>query len=192
MVRRLSRREKIAVGLTVAVLSAIVLTEWVVLPTFERRDRLERQVASKMTTLEEIHTLAEAYGKVKALADWQQARMKRREKGFTLFSYMDRLAGKAEIKSRITYMRPSTVRDDQQDRQIDRVEMKIQGAAMDRLVRFIHGIEAGESIVWIRRLAISRTGKNEEGLNAVFQVETWAPNTGERALPNTATAKGKA
>lgn len=177
MARKLNSRERIAVLLAAALIGAIVLYEGVISPMAERRVRLQRQIAARSVDLTEIQRLADQYRRAEKMVRWQSAQIHRREKGFNLFSHLDRLAGGAGVKSRIVYMKPTTVRDTPDGPDMDRVELKIQGVAMGPLVRFIHDIEASEDMIRIRRLALSKNGRDEEGLTAVFQVETPAEST---------------
>lgn len=178
MARKLNNREKIAVSLAAALIGAIVLYEGVISPMTERRERLQAQTAARVADLTEIQRLADQYRRMEKTARWRSAQLHRREKGFNLFSHLDQLAGQAEVKSRIVYMKPTTVRDTLEGPAMDRVELKIQGVAMAPLVRFIHDIESSQAMIRIRRLALSKGGRAEEGLTAVFQVETpvEAPN----------------
>ena len=172
MMRKLNRREKAAMGIAGLILFSLAVTEWGILPLQARQASLQRAIEARTNDLSEMMALQSALLSVRALADWQAQRIKGRQPGFTLFSHMDGLAGKAGVKAQIAYMKPSTTVTDTGQR-IDRVEIKLQGIAVDHLVGLVHGIEASDDPVWIRRLSISKAGKSDAGLVAVLQVETW-------------------
>ena len=190
MARKLNSREKIALGLAAGIIGAILLLEGVVFPMLENRDRLQRQIVARTADLEEIRRLAGQYRRTEALARRQSAQLRRREKGFNLFSHLDTLAGQAKVKSRIAYMKPSTVRDSPDGPAMDRVELKIQRVAMAPLIRFIHGIESSNAMLRIRRLAISKAGQEDDGVSAVFQVETPSGKPESDAPPPAPPARG--
>jgi hypothetical protein len=44
---------------------------------------------------------------------------------------------------------------------------------MEQLTTFLHGLEDTKNVVWIKRISISKAGKNEGLLNTVLQTETY-------------------
>ncbi|MBI9086949.1 MAG: type II secretion system protein M [Desulfobacterales bacterium] len=171
--RKLNRREKTTIGIAGLVLLCLAVTEWVVLPMEAQQTRIQQTLEARTKELAEMMKLQAAYESVRAAADWQTQRLSGRQQGFTLFSHMDGLAGKAGVKAQIAYMKPSVTVTDKGQR-VDRVEIKLQGIPLSPLVSFIHGIEASDDLIWIRRLSVSKSGKVDAGVIAVLQVETWA------------------
>ena len=96
----------------------------------------------------------------------------KREKGFTLFSFMDQLAGQAGIKDRISYMKPSNTAQKNSNYRLSRVEMKIDGVTLEQLTNYLYGIETSKNMVIVKKLSISKKEKNEGLINVILQVET--------------------
>ena len=99
--------------------------------------------------------------------------IKKRPRTFTLFSFIDKLAGTSGIKSNIAYMKPSTSNLKNSAYTLSTVEIKINALTMEQLTTFLYGIENSANMVWIKRLSISRGEGNQSLLNSVLQVETF-------------------
>jgi general secretion pathway protein M len=70
-------------------------------------------------------------------------------------------------------MKPSL--SDQEDGRLKTslVEMKLEAVTIDQLISYLYEVETSENMVRIKRIAISKTGKQEQFINAVLQVETF-------------------
>ncbi|KKK54471.1 hypothetical protein LCGC14_3084410, partial [marine sediment metagenome] len=92
---------------------------------------------------------------------------------YTLFSFLDRLAGEAGIKDRIAYMKPSTSTTTNGRYKISSVEMKLESISLEELVTYLYKTETSKNLVNIKRISISKTGTEREFLNAILHVETF-------------------
>jgi general secretion pathway protein M len=171
MAIRLNKREKYAVVAMVGFVGIFIVMQFIVFPVIDKRDQLRRSVTAKTRTLADMMSLKAEHDDLKKQIVSARARYSKREKGFTLFSFLDRLAGQAGIKDQITYMKPSTVTQKGTKLKISVVEMKIQGVTLNRLVPYLFMVETSENSVYIRRLSISKPDKGDGVINAVLQVE---------------------
>ena len=117
--------------------------------------------------------LRSEYDAITRKAHLSKSRFAKRQKGFTLFSFLDKLAGETGIKANITYMKPSTSAQKTSPIKLSKVEMKLQTITIKQLAAYMHRVETSESTVSIKRLSISKTGKQEGFIDAVLQVETF-------------------
>jgi hypothetical protein len=106
---KLSRREKIIVAAGGCLLALFLLIQLVIAPVFSRTAQMRRAVQSKTLILADMRSLKSEYDGLKSRAKQSEARYTRRDKGFTLFSFLDQLAGQSGIKERVNYMRPSKI-----------------------------------------------------------------------------------
>jgi len=148
----------------------------------ERRSRMQRQLASKSQVLAEMHQLKAQYQAAMAAAASYRAQIATREQEFTLFSYLDRLAGKSGIKANISYMKPSTTNLEDSDLSIDSVEMKFQAVTLKQITRFLHLLETSPKGALVRRLSLSRVGKDKYYLDAILLVESLAGEKTSKAV----------
>lgn len=173
MVKKLSRRERYSIYGVCCIVCLFVLVRLVIFPTVDKRQHLRRAFQVKTKILEEMIALKSEYDAINTEADLSKVRFAKREKGFTLFSFLDKLSGEAGIKNNITYMKPSTSVQKNSPYKISLVEMKIQGLTLEQLAVYLHMVETSENIVNIKRLSISKKHKQEGFIDAVLQVETF-------------------
>ncbi|MBW2556557.1 MAG: hypothetical protein JRE07_06575, partial [Deltaproteobacteria bacterium] len=130
-----------------------------------------RALQVKAESLEEMIALKSEYSAINQSANLSRMRLENRKKDFTLFSFLDRLTGVAGIKERVTYMKPSTSVQKDSPYKISQVEMKLQSLTLEQLTTYLHMIETSKNMVYIKRLSILKTGKQEGFIDAVIQVE---------------------
>jgi hypothetical protein len=51
--------------------------------------------------------------------------------------------------------------------------MKLDNVTLEQLTFYLHMVETSENMVSINRISISKAGKQESYLTAIFQVETF-------------------
>jgi general secretion pathway protein M len=172
MAIKLTRREKYAVYAASAAIFLFVVIQFIVFPSINKRERLRRTLNVKSEMLHEMIALKSEYEEIKKRNDFLKIQFANRDKGFTLFSFLDKLAGKAGIKDHTTYMKPSTSAQKNGQYKISQVEMKLQGLTLQQLTAYLHMIETSKNMVTIKRFSITKTGKQEGVIDAVLQVET--------------------
>ncbi len=168
----LNKREKLAVTAAGIFIAFFVLVQFVISPVFDRRNELRERLAAKQAALLEMEKLQDAYFVMQKKLDISRQGFANRPAGFTLFSFLDKLAGETGVKNRISYMKPSTVVEENSGVKLSKVEMKLQDINIHDLVSYIYGIEHSDNMVIIRRLSLTKTGQGNALLSAVIQVET--------------------
>lgn len=169
----LQRREKIIVAVAGALLVILLLLQLIVFPIIDRREMLGKRIVQKRQALGEIKQLANEYQALTSGTLSNEARLKNRPKSFTLFSFLDALAGKSGIKQNIIYMKPSSTNLKNSPYSLSMVEMKINNLTMEQLVNFLHGVETSQEMIWVKRVSLARGEKEGQMIDAVLQVETF-------------------
>ena len=172
MVKKLARREKYSIYALSGVICLFVVFQFIVFPFLDKKERLERTLQAKTDILEKMTALQSEYNTIKKRTELSKSRFEKRDAGFTLFSFLDKLTGKAGIKNHVTYMKPSTSVQKNSPFKISQVEMKLQGLTLQQLTSYLYMVESSKNMVNIKRLSISKTGKIENLIDAVLQVET--------------------
>ena len=172
MAKKLARREKYSIYVLSGVICLFVVFQFLVFPSLDKRERLKRILQAKTDILEKMTVLQSEYNMIKKRTELSKSRFEKRDAGFTLFSFLDKLTGKAGIKNHVTYMKPSTSVQKNSPFKISQVEMKLQGLTLQQLTSYLHMVETSNNMVNIKRLSISKTGKIENLIDAVLQVET--------------------
>ena len=172
MAVKLNKREKISVAAAAGAVLVFLLLQFLVFPLFEKNDRLSRLIATRSGELEQIQVLQARYRETADKAEQMQRRLKTRRRGFTLFSFLEALAGRTGVKAHIAYMKPTSTPVKDSTYRVSLVEMKLQDVTMAQLLAYLHGIETSHDMIDIRRLSISKGEQNADLINTVFQVET--------------------
>ncbi|MGE0083334.1 MAG: type II secretion system protein GspM [Desulfococcaceae bacterium] len=167
---RLNRRERYALILGAAFICLYILTEFIVSPFMEKREQLRRSLSARVETLEKMRQLSAEYEELKNRAKVSEQHFALRPKGFTLFSFLDELAGKAGLKDNIEYMKPSKSKPKDSPYTVSLVEMKLRGINMRQLTPYLHMVETSPNMVFIRRASFSKSG-DDGFMDVILQVE---------------------
>ncbi|MBL4903039.1 MAG: type II secretion system protein M [Desulfocapsa sp.] len=169
---RMSRQEQRMVAGLIVVVTAILIFHFLFSPLLESRQRLQKSLVKKNIELQQMHSLQQEYRGLQFQSGNIQERIRKRPKSFTLFSYIEKQATGAKVKSNIKYLKPSEI-DREGDLDESRVDMKLQRITTASLVNFLKGLESEDNVVFINRISIQEHGKDEGYLNVVIQVITF-------------------
>ncbi len=172
MFKSLSNREKYSIFTVCAIILIFIVNQSLIAPFISKRDRVASRIKNQEKVLGDMIRLKSDYDAIKIRADLSKQIIENRDKNFTLFSFLDRLSGKAGIKNHIAYMKPSSSIRKDNHYKLSQVEIKLQAITLKQLTGYLHMIETSDNIVYIRRLSISKTGKEKDYINAVLQAET--------------------
>ena len=170
---KLSNREMWAIGIGIGFVGIFVLVQVAIFPFIDARERLERRLVSHTRSYDEIKQLRKQYLGLQIRADNSKIQIDRRQRGFTLFSFLDKLAGQVGIKERITYMKPSSTKQKDTPYSLSLVEMKLNGITMEQITKFLYHIETSQNMVHVQRLSLNKKEEKEGLLNVILQVETF-------------------
>ncbi len=132
-------------------------------------DRLIRQKQEALTTLDQIRR---EYVRIKNKTDSLDERIRKDQGNFSLLSFLESLAGTADVRPRIAYMRPQTTAMVDQYRETS-VEMKIENVTLDQAVRFLSAIEEAPHVLKIKNLHFRTRYANPQFLDVTFLVSTY-------------------
>jgi len=173
MALKMTKRERNAVFLAGGVIGVFLVLQLVVFPFMENNDLQSRRLAAKTKELKEIQQLKAEYETVRQQANRARNSITQRQSGFTLFSFLDRLAGETGLKDNIAYMKPSTSGLDDSPFKLSIVETKLQSVTIEQLTDYLYRIETSPNMVRLKRLSITRKGKELAYLDAVLLAEAF-------------------
>ena len=169
---QLAKREKYVVTVGASALIIFFLFQLLISPFFDRKERLQKGIVSKKEDLKEIALLASEYKAHQQDSQEILQVLSLRKKGFTLFSFLDEAAGKAEVKKYIKYMKPS-ISKEEGTYQETMVEMKLEALTLEQLVRYLYRIEIPIDLIVIKRISIQANKREKGYLDAILQVMTY-------------------
>jgi general secretion pathway protein M len=170
---KLQKRERIVVTGGAIALVILLVLQLVIFPIIDNRSRLKKLIVDKRLELQEVQSLKTEVADVTRSLQLTEEQLKKRPQGFTLFSFLDTLAGRTGIKQNITYMKPSSTNIKNSPYALSLVEMKIQSLTMEQLVNYLHGVENAPQQIWIKQMSIVKSESNEGLLTSIMKVETY-------------------
>lgn len=172
MAVKFAKREKYVITIGALLIFFFFLFQLAIFPFFEKREYYQRGILKKEKDLNEISLLSAKYREVKEGASKIERVLAKRDKGFTLFSFLERAAGEARVKDRIKYMRPRQTRG-QGIYKESLVEMKLEGVTLDQLVQYLYQVEKPEDFILVKRISINDDKKRPGYLDSIIQVFTF-------------------
>lgn len=170
--KKLNKREKYAVYGAAGIICLLLLHYVLIAPLTDARGRLDRKLTAKIRINEDMIALRSEYRAIDKRTQASASRFSDRKAGFTLFAFLDQLAGEAEMKDFITYMKPSTTSPKDSPYKIAKVEMRFQDVTLSQLSTYLFKVETSQNLAWVKRLSISKDSKQPGFVNAILQVET--------------------
>ena len=143
-----------------------------VVAVLDKRDNLKRILNDKRTALDEMALLQKQFiavsnnfdSKIQAIAD--------REKGFSLFSFLDSQAQQSNVKENVAYMKPFTKKSENSSYMLSTVKINLKKIYLKELIDFLYHIESSKNAVTITSLSLSKTGKEKQVLDAIIEAQT--------------------
>jgi len=141
-------------------------------PSIEKRDNLERILAEKQDSLEEMVLLSQQLLSVSNSSDIQTETIAKRKKEFSLFSFLDSQARQSNVKENVASMKPFTKKLEKSVYTVAIVKVKLKEVYLKALVDFLYHIESSKNGVTITSLSLTKTGKDKVKLDALIETQT--------------------
>lgn len=169
---RINPRERRIVLLGGGIAAALLFYLLVVSPYMSAMELLDQRIARKTEELREVLGLQKEYSrlkqKTKILGD-----VIRSTPGFSLLSFLENLAAKNQIKTKIAYMKPLTAPGSEKFKESS-VEMKLESLTLKELVDFLYQVERSAQPIRIKRLNIVKKKANAY-LDVTLQASAFEP-----------------
>lgn len=166
---KITPRDKIFLIVGLSFLFLFVLLKFALFPLIDKREKMDRGIIARDKAIVEMRELQVRYrqlhGKANSLAD----QLAGREQNFSLFSFLEQMAAKTDVKKNIAYMKPSETADDGPFKEM-LVEMKLQTVNLKKLIDFLQLVESPEKIVALKRISIQENKKEKATLDVIMQV----------------------
>ena len=168
----LNKRERYAIMIGIGVLGIFLIVQFIIEPIFSKTEQKKKNLQTKSVMLEQMRQWQAEYEGLTQKTNLSQSRFGNRQKGFTLYAFLNRLAAEAEIKDRITNMKPTKKVQKNSPYKLSRVEMKLDAITLEQLTNYLYKVETSKNMVEIKKISISKKDKKQRLITAVLQVET--------------------
>ena len=169
---KLNKRERYAIMIGAGVLGIFLIVQFIIEPIFSKTEQKKKNLQTKSVMLEQMRQWQVEYDSLTQKVTISQSRFGKRQKGFTLYAFLNRLAGETGIKDRITNMKPTKKVQKNSPYKLSRVEMKLDAITLEQLTNYLYKVETSKNMVDVKKISISKKDKKQGLITAVMQVET--------------------
>lgn len=164
-------QKQIVIGGLVFVVMAL-LVQFAAVPYFEARQKVSGAIVGNEKALRELATLGAEYGVLRRRSEEIRRVIERRPPDFALFSYLEKRAGDAGVKTNIKSINPlkSAPAGAYEE---TAVEMRLDKLTMKQLTDFLYLVESREELVRIRKMSVAKMKESPEYLSVLLQVFTY-------------------
>ncbi len=182
--QNLGNRERTWILAGVGVLALILAVQFVLMPFWDERQRLNRAIEAKEKTLEEMQAQTADLQTIKRDVDAIQRAIAARPPNFSLYAWVERKAGEAGVRQTVKSITPGKglVAGSYEEVLAD---VNLEKVTLRQLVKFLYTAESPKDAVRVRRLAVRKTADAPDYLTATVQLITYqtAGGTGPRPAP---------
>lgn len=169
---KLARREKLFIGGAGLILGIFLIVEFIVVPFFNRKDRLEKET-------KELEQVIQDYVKSGAGGQDMESISGNLEKVLaargdtSLRALINKEAGATGITKNIQSMKSSENKKPGGNYTEDIVELRLEAVTLAQLTEFLYRIENPEAFIYISRINITDNKRQEGYLDATIRVLTY-------------------
>lgn len=167
-----SQRYSVIAGLVFV--AAALLVQFALFPYCDERQKVAGAIVGAEKTLRELAGLSAEYGVLRQRSEEIRRVIERRPPGFALFSYLEKRAGDAGVKTNIRSINPlkSAAEGAYEE---SAVEMRLDKLTMKQLTDLLYMVESREDLVRIRKMSVGKMKESPEYLSVSIQVFTYQP-----------------
>ncbi len=153
-------------------LAVLLVWQFVVAAVFERLDSLDRDIASRRATLEEIRRIEREYHERHREFKLLESLLEGRSRDYTPLSFLEELVSESGLNYELVFREPRPM-EGEAGLMVSSVRVELDEISMDELTEFLYEIENSPELLRIRNLNIRPRGGL---LRAGFEVATVVPS----------------
>ncbi len=168
---KLSKRQQVILSMGGSLALILLLIQFFLLPFLDAKRTLNQAIRNNEKIFGEMTLLAREYHELKRKTERIRQALAARPREFTLFSYLERIAGQTGVKSNIKYINASKGAVTGPYEEMP-VEIKLEKITLRQLTDFLYLLESAQELIKINRIAISKMKESPEYLAAQIQAAT--------------------
>jgi general secretion pathway protein M len=170
---KINQRERLILSSAGILLVLFMIVQWMIFPILDRHTQLQQKLIEAKQDLNEIALLKADYKRFTIQADLAKAQIQRRNKDFSLLSFLNDIAARTGLKNNIVNMKPSTSNRKSSSLQVESVEMKFDDVNIEQLLAFLYRVETSPNLINIRQISITKQDRKEGVVESILEVETF-------------------
>lgn len=170
---KINQRERLILSAAGILLVLFMIVQWMIFPILDRHTQLQQKLIEAKQDLNEIALLKADYKRFTIQADLAKAQIQKRDKDFSLLSFLNDIAARTGLKNNIVNMKPSTSNRKSSSLQVESVEMKLDDVNIEQLLAFLYRVETSPNLINIRQISITKQDRKEGVVESILEVETF-------------------
>lgn len=170
---KINQRERLILSAAGILLVLFMIIQWMIFPILDRHTQLQQKLIEAKQDLNEIALLKADYKRFTIQADLAKAQIQKRDKDFSLLSFLNDIAARTGLKNNIVNMKPSTSNRKSSSLQVESVEMKLDDVNIEQLLAFLYRVETSPNLINIRQISITKQDRKEGVVESILEVETF-------------------
>lgn len=169
---KLSKRERNIVLFATIFLVIFLITQFLIFPFIDYKKQMFSMVQKKQKNILELLDLAKEYNKYMSNVENLEKITARRDKNFSLFTFLENVSGKTELKGNVKYMKPSEMKPMGSFKE-NMVEMELDNITYEQLLKFMYEVEYSDMGISLKRVSIKKKQAQKGLLDVILQVVTY-------------------
>ncbi len=169
---RLSKREKNIIIFAGIFFIIFLIAELLVVPFVNYKKQISLNVVKKERDIIEMAELVSEYNKLTTDTQKLEALISKKEKSFSLFTFLENISGKTELKGNIKYMKPSESKVSGTFKE-SMVEMELDNIKYEQLLKFMYEIEYSDMGISLKRISIKKKQVGSGMLDVILQIVSY-------------------
>lgn len=169
---KLPKRQQLAIACGGGLVLVMLLMQLFILPFMEAKKTVNQSIRNNEKTLAEMLLLAKDYQILKRQAGKIQQVLARRAPNFSLFSYLEKIAGDAGVKSSIKSMNAAKGAISGPYEELP-VDIRLEKITLRQLTDFLYLLESPQELIRVKRIALAKMPESPEYLSAQIQAVTF-------------------
>jgi general secretion pathway protein M len=168
----LSRRQRTALIAGGGAIILLLVIQGFIVPFFASWRATQQAIRNNEQILADVFVYSNEYRELKRKMEKIQQVLTRRTQDFNLFSYLERMAGSAGLKSSIKSISASKGSITGPYEEVP-VEIRLEKITLKQLTDFLYLIESPQDMIRIRNIAVAKMKESPEYLSAQALVVTY-------------------
>ena len=175
-------REQTMLQVGGAIILLFFALEWMILPTVDRIQQLNRLVANKERDLATFAELRKAYEHLHARLDDIQSKLDKQNETFSLVAYIEKMTISQNVNHTIVVLRPNNAAPFE-GYQETAVELSLKKITLRQIISFLQALESSPYYIRVKQFSMKSRFSDSSFLDVHLIVSSYAPVSRLKTLP---------
>ncbi len=165
-----------------AIILLFFAVEWMILPTVDRIEQLNRLVAEKEQDLGIFAELRQSYERLHVRLDDIQAKLDKQDETFSLVAYIEQMTISQNVNHTIVVLRPNNAAPFE-GYQETTAELSLKKITLGQIISFLQALESSPYYIRVKQFSMKSRFSNASLLDVHLIVSSYAPTSLITILP---------